>query len=332
MSDIPELVRCPPVLICGFARPDTLALVFARVREIKPSHLYLWLNCPRKERPDEVSRNQQCREVFAGVDWPCDVHRRYSDVYLDVRDSLEGAFNWFFENVEQGIILEDDCVPDPTFFRFCGELLERYKNDTRVGMIAGCDEHFHVKETDYFGDSYYFDRFSSIWGWATWRRAWKLHDPKLSYWPEFRKHFGLMEGYYRKKYAVRNRMLYTDQLHMRTAGTWDGCWATTMYKENWLCIHPVVNLMTNYGCGKSSRDSSIGNRRFWQKPRKDPWDRRPTEPMQFPLQHPITMIPNIESEHWRFLDSGVIMPWYKRLYYRVRHNIGIVVKPFLKFC
>lgn len=314
--------NCPPVVIFGFARPDSLKLVFERVRAAKPSCLFLVLDYPREGREDDVEGWKKSKQVFEGVDWSCEVHRNYAMANMGCRDRIESGISWAFEFVDRLMILEDDCVPDPTFFRFTAELLEKYHNDTRVGMICGCDEHFHVKQIDFHGDSYYFDRFSSIWGWATWKRVWQMHDPKMMYWPELKKRWGLMDGVFRNKRATQERMLYTDRLANRTAGTWDGVWATTVYKENLLCIHPIVNLITNYGCGQSSRsDNKRKKSVWWGKPCKNPWDRRPTEPIKFPLQHPITMLPHIESERWRFIDSGAILTLRGRIFVMVKRLI-----------
>lgn len=311
---------CPPVLIVGFNRPECLQEVFERVREIKPRDLFLALDFPRVGKSDEEGY-EKCKHIFEGVNWECNLHRNYAPKNMGCRDRMTSAISWAFESVDRLVILEDDCVPELTFFRFCGELLEKYKDDTRVGMIAGCDEHFHVKELELNGESYYFDRFSSIWGWATWKRVWDIHDVNISYWPEFRKRFGLMYGYYRDKRAVKDRMLYTDLLYKKEAGAWAGCWATHLYKENMLCVHPAVNLISNNGCGGSSR-SDKKRLHWWQSRGTTLWVRRPTEPMIFPLKHPITFLPNIYSEHWRFLDSDVLMPWYRRFYRKIRRVVG----------
>lgn len=316
---------CPPVLVVGFNRPECLKEVFEQVRKAKPQELFLALDYPRVGRSDEL-KYQECKKIFDQVDWPCNVHRNYSTQNMGCRERMSSAITWAFETVDRLIIFEDDCVPEITFFRFCYELLEKYKDDSRIGMIAGCDEHFHVKNLELHGESYYFDRFASIWGWATWKRVWDKHDVNISYWPEFRKRFSLMDGFFRNKRATKNRMLYTDLLYEKKAGAWAGCWATYLYRENMLCIHPSVNLISNNGCGVSSRADLGCRTAWWRKKKKNPWDRRPTEPMSFPLNHPITFLPNIDSEHWRFLDSGVIMSWYSRVYWSSRRFCGRIMR------
>ena len=327
MKDNVELCSpCPPVVLIGFKRPDTLRLVFEKVRMARPKRLFLVLDAPREGRQDDVEGWEKSKQIFEEVDWDCEVSRNYAETNMGCRDRIVSGLSWVFNQVDRAVILEDDCVPDITFFRFCAELLEKYKDDTRVGMIAGHDEHFHVNCLESHGDSYYFDRFASIWGWATWSRVWRLHDPSMKYWAEFRKRFYLMDGVFRNTRAQRNRMSYTDRLYSHEAGSWDGVWVTTMYKENMLCIHPFVNLVSNYGCDSSSRVDTPTKRMFY---RPSPWDRRSTTPMRFPLKHPITLLPNIISERYRYLDSGDICPFYRRLWLMFRHSCMCVVRKCL---
>jgi len=323
------LTECPPIIIFGFARPGSLRLVFDRVREARPSKLFIVLDYPREGRVDDLEGWTESKKIFEGVDWSCEVKRNYATKNMGCRDRIQSGLSWAFEHVDRLMILEDDCVPDPTFFRFCGDLLERYKDDTRVGMIAGCDEHFHVKEIDYFGDSYYFDRFSSIWGWATWRRAWLLNDTRMTYWPEFKKRFELMDGVFRNKLTTRYFKGFMNEWYLRTSGTWDGVWQATMYRQSMLCIHPTVNLISNYGCGVSSREESRSGATRCAK-RSNPWDRRPTVSMKFPLIHPMTMMPHIISERQRFLDAGEIKPWWRWLVWGLKRKLRCMIKAVKK--
>ena len=299
--------KCPPVMMCGFARPDLLGEVFSRVRDARPEKLFLVLDAPRAGRDDDVEANARCREIFSNVDWPCEVHRNYATENMGCRTRMESAITWVFEHVDRAIILEDDCCPDPTFFRFCGELLEKYKDDDRVGMIGGSVENLHVDCLRRHGESYYFDRWASIWGWATWRRAWSRHDPQMSYFPELHDQFDVMYGFYRDWPTVRRRRQRLWNLFRRIDGAWDGAWFTTMLIQNWLCIHPYSNMVSNTGCGVSSRTSSGVLKRLFRY--RSPWDRRPTVPMEFPLVHPLTMMPDVVAERHTLEDFGELHTW-----------------------
>lgn len=319
-DDIPEFIRCPPVLMIGFCRPETLAQVFAKVREVRPTQLFLWLNKGRSDRPNEVAGNEACRKIFDGVDWPCDVHRVYNEKYLECIDSFQGALDWFFGTVDRGVILEDDCVPDVTFFRYCGELLERYKDDVRIGTIGGHIENPYMNKVELYGDSYYFDHYSQIFGWASWSRAWKLYDPQMRFWPEFDRRFALMEGIF---HSPRTRAIYQGfwRNRYKNGGEWDSIWFMTQCKENMLCIHPSVNLVSNVGIGQSSR---VSDRFNWIRrilARRNKWANVKRMSMKFPMQHPPFVFPNIFAEKMTFRAYG---------YTRIFAGQWIAFRRFLK--
>lgn len=298
-----EAVRCPPVLIIGFKRPSTLGPVFNRVREAKPSRLYLVLNRAREERPDEVAAVDACKKIFEGVDWPCDVKRKYSSEYTECRTQIERAVTWFFDNEEEGIVLEDDCLPDLSFFRYCGELLERYRNDGRIGMICGHQEHLHMRKLKSYGCSYYFDRFVTIWGWAGWRRAWRMHDLTMAYVPKLLNEFDRMSCLIPNKRFRKRRKLNIELNSKHMTGSWDGAWHISLQTNGLLCIHPFRNLISNLGVGKSSHAERSGRASgAFVKLTKSPWDSAPTVSMDFPLVHPTAIVPYVESERWAFRD------------------------------
>lgn len=165
MSDFP----CPPVLMLGFNRPDLTEKSFRSIRIARPPALFIAVDGPRPNIAGETQLVQQVRSITEKVDWQCDVQTRFHDTNLGCRLAVSSAIEWFFKNVDSGIILEDDCVADPSFFPMCGELLRRYEDDERIWSITGCNLQNRLR-----GDaSYYFSRFHGVWGWATWKRAWK---------------------------------------------------------------------------------------------------------------------------------------------------------------
>ena len=161
------------ILFLVFNRPDTTAPVFEAIRAARPPRLYVAADGPRPEQPGESERCEQARRIATAIDWPCDVRTLFRDGNLGCRDAVSGAITWFFKCEEQGIILEDDCLPAASFFGFCDELLERFRDDERVMCITGNNFQEDMAGYPY---SYYFSRYAHIWGWASWRRAWNLHD------------------------------------------------------------------------------------------------------------------------------------------------------------
>lgn len=165
-----------PVLFTIFNRPDTTQLVFEKIREFKPSKLYIAADGPRADREGEDALCRETRGVI-NVDWDCEVQYLYRSENLGCKLGMSGAIKWFFENEPEGIVLEDDCLPGEDFFRFCDTLLEKYRDDTRVAHIAGT----RMTLNDKFGDAtYYFSKYTHIWGWASWRRVWKNYDENLT--------------------------------------------------------------------------------------------------------------------------------------------------------
>jgi len=151
-----------PVLLLIFNRPDTTQLVFNKIRKARPAELYIAADGPRKNQPDDPENCRKAREILRQVDWDCKISTLFREENLGCKIGVSSAIDWFFSEVEEGIILEDDCVPDQSFFQFCQELLARYRDDKRVMMISGDNFQFGRRRTDY---SYYFSQYVHIWGW-----------------------------------------------------------------------------------------------------------------------------------------------------------------------
>lgn len=268
------------VAIFGFNRPDCLRQVFDRVREVKPRKVFLVLDAPRKDRVDDLPKWEACKKIFEGIDWECEVFRNYAAENMGCRKRVASGITWVFEHVEEAIILEDDCVPHPDFFRFCDELLERYRFDTRVGLIAGMLEHPDVarKET-----SYYFDRFPSIWGWATWRRAWAQYEKALPLWPTLRT-TPLLYTIFGRKERVQRVSKWFDDAYSGRSNSWATVWWLTCITEQFLCIHPAVNLITNVGYEGAH---NAGKAEVHDVPSCG---------IAFPLKHPNIMVPDFDEE------------------------------------
>src|SRR5665648_587346 len=158
-----------PVAFIIFNRPETTRRVFAEIAKARPTKLLVIADGPRATHPDDAEKCAVVRAIIDGVDWDCEVLKNYSDVNLGCKRRVSSGLDWVFDTVEEAIILEDDCLPHPTFFRFCEEMLAKYRDDKRIAMISGDNFQFGKKRTEY---SYYFSRYTHIWGWASWRRAW----------------------------------------------------------------------------------------------------------------------------------------------------------------
>lgn len=166
-----------PVALFFFTRPEPLEKVFEQIRIARPSKLFLIQDGPRKNNLSDIQKVQECRNVVSDVDWECEIYTNYSDVNLGTGMRIFSGISWAFEHVDRLIILEDDCVPSNSFFGFCEDLLERYLNDERINMISGMN---HLG-THNCGNSYFYSKLGSIWGWATWKRVWDMVEYNMEF-------------------------------------------------------------------------------------------------------------------------------------------------------
>ena len=283
-----------PVLFLIFNRPDTTQLVFDEIRKAKPAQLFVAADGPRKDRPDDIENCRKTREIIRQVDWDCNVSTLYRDENLGCKRGVSSAIDWFFSHVEEGIILEDDCVPDQSFFPFCQELLERYRDDERVMMISGDNFQFGKQRTEY---SYYFSRYVHIWGWATWKRAWNYYDISMNLWPLIRDGDWLMD-ILDDRNAVNYWTHCFEDTHAGKIDTWDYEWVFACWIQTGLSVMPNVNLVTNIGFDKSGTHTQ-GDTIF---------SRLPAKKAKFPLVHPKYIIRDCKSdnytEHIWFSRSG----------------------------
>ena len=173
------------VLFLVFNRLDTTKQVFAAIREAKPPRLYVAADGARESKEGEDKKVKAVREyIISNIDWECEVKTLFREKNLGCGHAPASGITWFFENEEMGIILEDDCLPSQSFFWFCEELLERYKDDMRVWMIGGTT----FKNIKYIDDEdYYFSKYTHIWGWASWASRWQYYDYNIKSFSKFKQ-------------------------------------------------------------------------------------------------------------------------------------------------
>jgi hypothetical protein len=294
-----------PVALLIFRRPETTARVFAAVAAAKPPKLLVVANSPRPDRPEEIERCRQTRAIVERVDWDCEVLTHYAPHYREVREQISEGLDWVFREVEEAIILEDDCVPHPTFFPFCDELLARYREDERVMMVSGDNFQFGNKRTPY---SYYFSRIVHIWGWASWRRAWRHYDVGMRLWPELRETPWLSDLFGDEESAAYWREVF-DLTH---AGfnTWDYQWAFACWAQNGLSALPEVNLISNVGFGMDAVHTNDENRTA----------NMATEALEFPLRHPPYVVRDRAADDYTMRE--VVLPPKRTIYSRLRGKVS----------
>lgn len=232
-----------PILVIIFNRPDFSKNIFLALKQLQPARLYV-ISDGARTLEEEVAVIQS-RDIFNTIDWKCEVKYNYSDVNLGLRKRISGGISWAFQNEEELIILEDDCIPNPDFFMFCNELLGRYKGDERIMCINGCN--LNPKMSEKFPDAYFFSRYANSWGWATWKRAWNLFDSDLE---GLENRYSAKNFTYYLPYRYRSASYWNYKLtevKNSNINSWAYRWMFTLWINNGLAIVPHSNLIRNIG-------------------------------------------------------------------------------------
>jgi hypothetical protein len=281
-----------PVCLIVFNRPEPTRRVFEKIAGARPARLLLIADGPRAGRQGESELCEEVRKIVSAVNWPCRVETNFSDKNLGCRRRVISGLDWVFQLVEEAIILEDDCIPDASFFPYCSQLLDRYRYAEQVGIISGYNP---LGNTFPFSYSYCFTKMILIWGWATWRRSWKKYDEQMASWPSMRD-----EILNRLWSDPRNQHYWATILDSMHSGdgpdTWDYQLVFKSWAEQWLNIIPSRNLIENIGIGPDATHTK----------KSDPIATPPAESLPFPLVHPDTMVE--WKDHPRLLQSRIYSP------------------------
>ena len=277
-----------PIVLIVFKRPKETKRILDIIRGIKPSKLFIIADGARFHIPDEEAKCLAVRKIVEQVDWDCEVYRNYSSVNQGCGKRIHTGLDWVFDQVEEAIILEDDCIPNPTFFRFCDEMLKYYCNNERISSITGYNSQFGKKKTSY---SYYFSHFKHPWGWATWRRAWQHFDYNMEAWPEVKRNNFLSQVFRHPKAIQYWTKVFQQQYEGQNGDSvWDYQWAFSCWLRQSLGIVSEINLISNIGYGEDSTHFKS----FYD--RDNPLLNTPTFEISFPLKHPPSIKRNIKAD------------------------------------
>jgi hypothetical protein len=289
-----------PVLLLVFNRPDKTQIVFERIRLLKPKFFYIAADGARMNKDNELQKCNEVRAIVENIDWDCEPKFLYRDENLGCSMAIVSAIDWFFEREEVGIIIEDDCLPDLSFFPYCTELLKKYQDDMRVMMISGTN--LGMKSGN---SSYFFSKYGQIWGWATWRRAWmnyerniQINDKEL-------------------KYSSIREKIFWERNFSRII--WDVQWAVySIWKNNGISILPNVNLISNIGFdseGTNYKDENSAHSRI------------EISSISFPLIHPdfIEMNPEFDSKFFKQIYYKSLYQMLHMLFLKVIRNSKLAV-------
>lgn len=286
-----------PVLFIIFNSAETAGTVFDEIKKIKPPQLFIFSDGARENKDGELEKCLETRKIIARIDWECDLKTLFLEKNLGPRKAVSSAINWFFENVEEGIILEHDCLPNESFFWYCQELLEYYRNDSRVMHISGNN----FLDGKIIGDgSYYFSKMAHIWGFATWRRAWKYYDVDIKTFPKFKEQ-NQIRNVFEGKFVQKHWLKIFTKMQSETAQTWDHQWNYAIFSQNGLAINPNVNLISNIGFGANAvhcldTSSKFANMKTYELNE---------------ITHPTFMLPDKESDNYILANNFQIGLWPK---------------------
>lgn len=277
-----------PVAMFIFNRRDVTARVFAEVRRAQPKQLFLISDGARSDRPGEERQVSLTREIVTDIDWECDVKTLFADRNMGCKTRVSSGLAWVFEQVEDAIILEDDCLPHPSFFGYCQELLDRYRDDERIGAISGNNFQEGVSRTPH---SYYFSKYFHCWGWASWRRTWQNFDLNFQTWPSFRDQGGLLTVADSPTESWYWTRLFNEQYSGdTTVSSWAYPWLYSAWAQNALTILPDVNLISNIGFSGEGTHCTDSDSEFANM---DVYDIGT-------LQHPETVFRSVEADQVSF--------------------------------
>lgn len=245
------------ILFIVFNRPETTKQVFDKIRDARPTRLYIAADGPRSFNNSDRELCIKTRAIVNEIDWKCEVKTLFRDENLGCKDALSSAISWFFEHEEEGIILEDDCLPSNDFFGFCDTLLDRYRLDTRIWYITGSN-----LRTGQWGDGdYYFSNLPCIWGWASWKRVWRHYDKELTtYKPEEIRE--PLENIFEDAFIVDGWIKYFEDVKNGVINSWDYQITFTHFFNHALSITPNNNMITNIGYGEGALNTFDVNSRF----------------------------------------------------------------------
>lgn len=293
------------IVLFIFRRPEATALVWEQIRQVKPPKLFIIADGARSGRTGEEKQVQEARRITEEVDWECEVVRDYSKENLGTHHRIATGLNRLFAEVEEAIILEDDCLPHPSFFRYCEELLERYRTNRQVMAISG----FNITgDLTKAGESYLFSRNPSNCGWASWRRAWNNYDAELESWRDIRRREAILS-----KHPELKRFLYriTREVLEEKIQAWDVRWLLTILDKDGLVAIPKVNLVEHLETGTGATHVSSGS-----------MSEKALE-MNFPLKHPAEIKRNLEFDRQNARRVWDVLPFHERLIRRLKIWMGL---------
>lgn len=285
-----------PVVFFVFKRPHTTQRVFNVIRQLKPKNLFVVADGPRIGNHYDYQKCKEVRKIIENVDWDCQILKNYSEINMGLKKRFSSGLDWVFSNVEKAIILEDDCLPDPSFFQFCEEMLDLYEYDKRVFSITG---HNHLGAWKTKRQDYHFSYYFNCWGWATWKRVWELYDVDMKAWMETEVKERVRDVIADERQFV-NRAKLLDLTCAGKVDTWDYQFFFLCLMQSGFTITPSTNLISNIGFGEDATNT---------KNRNDNRIENKINSLTFPIRHPLSITVDREYDYRRYKKVWAKRQW-----------------------
>jgi hypothetical protein len=302
-----------PVVFIVFNRPDVTRQVLTVLEDLQPAQLFVIADGPRPDRPSDQAACSVVRDLIVNTPWKGELITNFSETNLGCKDRVSSGLDWVFSQVDRAIILEDDCLPDPTFFPYCRELLDHYRNDQRVMAISGNNFQFDHKVSEY---SYYFSKYGHCWGWATWKRAWKNYDVDMTLWPRVRD-LNCLENIFHREREVAYWTRILNAVYENKINSWAYRWMFACWIQSGLTILPNQNLVSNIGFDSGATHtegiSCFSNMKVC--------------PIAFPLQHPSYVLIDTLADVRTDAIMFSLTPWL-RLQGKIKRISKLAIKSF----
>ena len=275
-----------PILLMVYIKPETTIEIVNKLKEIKPKKLYISINVPLKKNKDEIIKNDHVLEILKLISWKCKIKYKKRKKHVDAYTSYRDAIRWFFKNEEEGIVLEDDTLPNKSFFIFCSRMLKKYRNDKRISQVCGSSFKNHNK---FYNANYFFSNYNLCWGYATWRRSIKHYDEMMSKWPYLKKNNYLFKIINNKKFVSYWTDIFDEQ-YKKKFRAWDYIWLYSNWSKNKIGIIPNKHLVRNIGFVKDATHTKIKY--------KDWFNKLKTQEMNFKNFHPKSIEADLNYDNW----------------------------------
>jgi len=302
------MVCTTPVVIFIYKRSQNLEKMINGIREARPKELYIVADGSKNTGEEEQVKKTRA-DLESLISWPCQVRKSYSTKNLGLKRRFSTGIDWVFKHTDRAIFVEDDCVPESSFFIFCDQLLKKYKDEERIVSISG--NNFQQSNKNY-KESYYFSRYPHVWGWATWKRVWDQYDSTISDWPKL-KHSGWLSELYPKRFFTQKFWTYIfDRLYSGKINTWDYQLTYLSMKLHGLNIIPGVNLVKNVGYGADATNLKKKNKTIDVT----------TKAMKFPLIHPSKLTYSDQED--KYIEELVYLHPLGKISLFIKSLLGIV--------